>query len=255
VSHGLVARLKAPLQQRADFSDVVVDPWIALPARDIAKRPVYLERDGQVLLGDLFDLQGEPGERIRFIGDLECADRLGAGLRRGRVIVEGNLGSEAGLAMAGGVLDIMGDTGPRAGAAPLGYKRGMIGGELIVRGSAGPEAGAAMRRGLIAIGGSAGEKTGFTMIAGTVIVFGAAAAETGLWSKRGSVIALGKITPPQTYAYACTYQPAFVRLMLIRLQLRYRLPVLDQHLTGLYRRYSGDLAELGRGEILEWIAN
>jgi formylmethanofuran dehydrogenase subunit C len=255
VSQGLVARLKASLQQRADFSEVLADPWTTLSAREMAERPVYLERDGRVALGDLFELQGQSGGQIRFTGALDNADRLAAGLRQGEVVVEGNVGREAGLAMAGGALDIRGDAGLRTGAAPLGYKRGMTGGELIVRGSAGPEAGTAMRRGLLAIVGSAGGKAGFGMLAGTVIVFGSAGAETGLWSKRGSVIALGKITPPRTYAYACTYQPAFVRLMLTRLHLRYRLPVLERHLTGLYRRYSGDLAELGKGEILEWTAN
>ena len=40
--------------------------------------------------------------------------------------------------------------------------------------------------------------------------------------------------------------------MLTRLRARYRLPVKRAHLTGLYRRYSGDMAELGKGEILEW---
>lgn len=252
MSGGLTARLKAPLQQRADFSEVLTDPWIALSARDMADRPVYLERDGRVLLGELFELQGEPGGRIRFIGDLRNADRLGAGLSQGEVSVDGSVGIEAGLAMAGGTLDIAGDAGPRAGAAPLGHKRGMSGGELIVRGSAGAEAGAAMRRGLLAIAGSAEDKAGFAMVAGTVMVFGSAGADTGLWSKRGSVIALGQITPPRTYAYACTYQPAFVRLMLMRLLIRYRLPVQRRHLTGLYRRYSGDMAELGKGEILVW---
>jgi formylmethanofuran dehydrogenase subunit C len=247
-----MARLKSPLQQRADFSEVLADPWIALSAREMAERPVYLERDGRVFLGDLFELQGEPDGRIRFVGDLENADRLGAGLKQGEVIVEGSVGREAGLAMAGGALDITGDAGPRAGAAPLGHKRGMTGGELIVRGSAGEEAGASMRRGLLAIAGSTGDKAGFAMIAGTVIVFGSAGADTGLWSRRGSVIALGAITPPRTYAYACTYEPAFVRLMLTRLLTRYRLPVKRAHLTGFYRRYSGDMSELGKGEILEW---
>ncbi|HEU5304551.1 MAG TPA: hypothetical protein VFU40_07900 [Gemmatimonadales bacterium] len=252
MSGGLVAQLKAPLQQRADFSDVLADPWITLSAREMAVRPVYLERDGPVLLGDLFELQGEAAGRIRFIGDLENADRLGAGLREGEVNVEGSVGMEAGLAMAGGTLDITGDVGPRAGAAPLGHKRGMTGGELIVRGSAGVEAGASMRRGLLAIAGSAGDRAGFAMIAGTVIVFGPAGAETGLWSKRGSVIALGHITPPRTYTYACTYQPEFLRLIFTRLRARYQLPVQRRHVTGLYRRYSGDMAELGKGEILVW---
>jgi formylmethanofuran dehydrogenase subunit C len=249
---GLVAKLKTKLQQRADLSEVLAEPWTTLSPGDMARRAVYLERDGRVLLGDLFDIEGQPNGRIEFTGELDLADRLGAGLQEGEVLVKGNVGREAGLAMAGGTLDIDGDAGPRAGAAPLGYKRGMVGGEMIVRGSAGAEAGAAMRRGLLVIGRTAGSQTGRGMIAGTVIILGAAGPETGLWSKRGSVVALGKITPPETYAYACTYQPVHLRMMLARLRSRYSLPIQRKHLTGLYHRYSGDLAELGKGEILAW---
>jgi formylmethanofuran dehydrogenase subunit C len=254
VSGGLVAQLKTSLRQRADFSEVLAASWITLPPHEMAERPVYLERDGRVPLGDLFEVKGTPEGRIRFSGDLQQADRLGAGLSEGEVKVDGSLGREAGLALAGGSLDIEGNAGPRAGAAPLGFKRGMTGGELIVRGSAGAEAGAAMRRGLLVIGKSAGERTGLGMIAGTVVIFGPAGAETGLWSKRGSVVALGKITPPPTYSYACTYQPTVLQLMLTRLSGRYGLSVQRKHFTGLYRRYSGDMAELAKGEILEWTA-
>jgi formylmethanofuran dehydrogenase subunit C len=254
VSAGLEARLKVALQQRADFSEVLAEPWTTLQASQMAQRPVFLEREGRVLLGDLFSLTGEPGGRIRFAGNLELADRIGAGLSQGEVVVEGNVGQETGMAMTGGALDVTGDAGPRAGAAPLGFKRGMTGGELIVRGSAGPEAGAAMRRGLIFIAKSAGERTGLGMIAGNVVVLGAAGPDTGLWSKRGSVVALGRITPPPTYVYACTYQPIHLRVVLTRLRARYGLSIHRRHLTGLYRRYSGDMAELGKGEILEWTA-
>lgn len=254
MSGGLVARLKAALPERADFGEVLTQPWATLSAREMAERQVYLEREGRVRLGDLFDITGEPEGRIRLVGDLQNADRLGAGLSEGEVTVEGSVGQEAGMALAGGSVDIEGDAGPRAGAAPLGYKRGMTGGELIVRGSAGPEAGAAMRRGLLVIAKSAGERTGLGMIAGTVVVFGTAGRETGLWSKRGSIVALGRITPPATYSYACTYQPIILRLMLTRLSARYGLSVQRKHLSGLYRRYSGDMAELGKGEILEWVA-
>jgi formylmethanofuran dehydrogenase subunit C len=249
---GLVAKLKVKLSQRADLSEVLAEPWTALSPNDMAERIVYLERDGRVSLGDLFDIEGEPGDRIEFSGDLDQADRLGAGLQAGEVVVHGNVGREAGLAMAGGILDIDGNAGPRAGAAPLGYKRGMAGGEMIVRGSAGPEAGALMRRGLLVIGRTAGSLAGRGMIAGTLVILGAAGPDAGLWSKRGSVVALGKITPPETYAYACTYQPIHLRLVLTRLRDRYRLPIQRKHLTGLYQRYSGDLAELGKGEILAW---
>jgi formylmethanofuran dehydrogenase subunit C len=85
----------------------------------------------------MFELKGEPKGRIRLIGDLAMADRVGAGMTEGEVVVEGSLGDETGLAMGGGALVVEGDVGARAGAAPLGFKRGMTGGELIVRGSPG----------------------------------------------------------------------------------------------------------------------
>jgi formylmethanofuran dehydrogenase subunit C len=248
----LVANLKTRLNQRVDLSEVLAEPWATLSPSDMAARTVYLERDGRASLGDLFSIEGQPAGRIEFTGDLGLADRLGAALQAGEVLVRGNVGREAGLAMAGGILDIDGDAGPRAGAAPIGYKRGMLGGEMIVRGSAGPEAGALMRRGLLVIGRTAGNLTGRGMIAGSVIVLGAAGPDTGLWSKRGSVVVLGKIKPPETYAYACTYQPIHLRLMLSRLRHKYRLPIQRKHFTGFYHRYSGDVAELGKGEILVW---
>lgn len=248
----VTAKLKEPLRQRADLSEVLTGPWSTLSARELCDRPVYLERDGRAAFGDLFGVDGHPDGKIRFVDDLEQADRIGAGLSEGEVIVDGSVGREAGLAQAGGTLDIGGDAGPRAAAAPVGFKRGMTGGTLIVRGSAGAEAGAGMRRGLLVIARDAGERTGLGMIAGTAVVFGSVAADAGLWSKRGSVVALGPISPPLTYSYACTFQPAYLRLLLSRLRTGYGLPVRPRHLNGFYRRYSGDMAELGKGEILAW---
>jgi formylmethanofuran dehydrogenase subunit C len=252
MSEGLTARLKVPFKQRADFSEVLAGPWTQTPAGTLAQRPVYLEQDGRTTLGDLFTVEGRPSGRILFEGDLSLAERIGASLSEGNVIIEGNAGDEVGLAMSGGALVVEGDAGERAGAAPLGFKRGMSGGELIVRGSSGAEAGAHMRRGLLAIGKSAGARTGLGMIAGNIILFGAAGPDTGLWSKRGSVVALGAITPPASYYYACTYHPVHLRLVLRRLQTGFGFKVQRRYLTGLYRRYSGDMAELGKGEILVW---
>ena len=252
MTEGLTARLKTPLSQPADFGEVLASPWAGVPARELAERPVYLAQDGRVRLGDLFEVQGTPAGRLSFEGDLGSASRLGAGLAEGEVTVGGDVGAEAGLGMSGGALVIEGNAGERTGAAFPGFKRGMTGGELIIRGSAGAETGATMRRGVIAIGRSSGERTGLGMIAGTIVVLGATGADSGLWSKRGSVVALGRISPPPAYAYACTYQPIVLRLLLTRLKERYRLAVQRRHVTGLYRRYSGDMAELSRGEILVW---
>ena len=252
MSAGLVASIKVSLDQRADLSEVLAGSWSTLTPQDLAHRTADLERDGRIAAGDLFDFTGSPGGQIRFTGDLEQVDRLAAGMSEGQVIVEGSVGREPGVGMSGGSLDIQGNAGPRAGAALPAYKRGMSGGELIVRGSAGDEAGASMRRGLLVIGRAGGARTGLGMIAGNIIVFGAAGSDTGLWSKRGSVVALGAIAPPATYSYACTYQPVHLRLMFMRLQVHYGLRVRKRYLNGLFRRYSGDLAELGKGEILEW---
>jgi formylmethanofuran dehydrogenase subunit C len=104
------------------------------------------------------------------------------------------------------------------------------------------------------VGGAVGDHAGAGMIAGTIVAFGPLGPAAGLWSKRGSLVALGAVTVPSTYRYACTYQPIHLRLLFTRLRERYRLPVEDRHVSGRFRRYSGDLADLGKGEILEWTA-
>jgi formylmethanofuran dehydrogenase subunit C len=253
MSGGLVARLRTRLDERADLGAALPRGWAALGPDEIARRPVRLQGRGAAL-GDLFDVTGQPAGRIRFEGDLSRVDRLGAGLEEGEVTVDGDVGDDAGTAMAGGALIVRGAAGARAGAAAPEARRGMIGGALVIHGRAGAEAGTRMRRGLLAIGGSAGDNAGAAMIAGTVFVLGPAGPGAGLWSKRGSIVALGGIAIPPTYRYACTYQPAYLRVALLRLRDHYGLRVKPRLLSGFFRRYSGDLAELGKGEILEWTA-
>jgi formylmethanofuran dehydrogenase subunit C len=254
VSDGIEARLRSTLSERADCSELLPPAWGSLTAGQLAERPVYLERAGRVPFGDLFDLSGAPAGKLRLVGQLERADRIGAGLAEGQVIVESSVGDETGLGMAGGAIDVRGDAGVRTGAAAPGHKRGMLGGELVIRGSTGVEAGSYMRRGLLVVVGSAGDRAGLGMIAGTIVIVADAGSSSGLWSKRGSIVALGSIAPPPTYAFACTYRPIHLRLTLGRLRARYDLPIQRRHITGLFRRFSGDFAELGKGEILQWTA-
>jgi formylmethanofuran dehydrogenase subunit C len=254
VSGGINARLRRPLQTRADLGAVLAGAWSGLAAVDLARRPALLDGGTSVPLGDLFELSGAPAGRIRFEGDLTKADRLGAGLAEGEVIVDGPVGDETGLGMSGGVIDVHGDAGARTGGAAGDARRGMTGGELLVRGGAGPEPGMRMRRGLLVVMADVAGHAGPGMIAGTVIVFGDTGPAPGRWSKRGSIVALGSVQIPPTYRYACTYQPEHLRLTLLRLRKRYDLAVDQRYVSGSYRRYSGDLADLGRGEILAWTA-
>ncbi len=254
MSDGIIARLRRTLETPADFSDVLTGSWGALEPNELAGRRVSMEGSGTVALGDLFEITGQPAGRIRFRGDLSRVNRLGVGLSDGAVVVEGDIGDEVGIGMSAGSIEVQGSAGDRAGGAALEARRGMTGGELVIRGRAGSEAGGRMRRGMLAIGGDAGSHAGAGTIAGTIIVFGDAGTSPGLWSKRGSIVALGSVAIPSTYRYACTYRPTVFRLLLGRLRTRYGLPVEDRHVSGWYRRYSGDLADLGKGEILAWTA-
>jgi formylmethanofuran dehydrogenase subunit C len=250
---GLEAKLRASLAA-GDCSALLAGAWSGLTAADLARRPVALAGRGPVPLGELCEVSGAPDGSVRFVGDWGRATRLGAGLTEGTVLIESDIGDEAGMGMAGGSIEVRGNAGHRAGAAAPEARRGMTAGELVVHGAVGREAGALMRRGLLAAGGGVGDHAAVGMIAGTIVAFGAVGPTPGLWSKRGSVVALGEVPIPSTYRYACTYQPVHLRLMLSRLKARYGMPIEGRHLAGFYRRYSGDLAELGKGEILAWTA-
>ena len=272
MSDAITLTLRAPLEQAVEADGIAPDRFAALGAREIAALPIWAGRK-RLPLGELFDVRGERASVVHIEGGdtLARLDALGAGMQGGelhvagragryvgsrmaggRLRVDGDAGDGAGLEMAGGVLEIGGRAGDRLGAARLGAARGMTGGEIIVRGDAGAEAGASARRGTIVIGGNAGERAGYRMIAGSVIILGAAGAEAGSWTKRGSIVALGLVAIPTTFRYDCTYRPPHLALALTRLRVQYHLPIDAHHVRGLYRRYSGDLAELGKGEILAW---
>ncbi len=239
--------------QHALIADcVAADRFAALSEQEIAELPIlYRGRGGK--LGDFFRVQGARASTVRVEGDLGRVEQLGAGMAGGELMIDGGVGRDLGLAMAGGRIDVRGNAGDNTGGARAGASRGMTGGEIIVRGSVADEAGARMRRGLIVVTGDGGPGTGKGMIAGTVVVFGNARSATGRFMKRGSIVALGGIEPPATFGYACTYQPPHVALLLRYLRLRCRVDVAEEHLNGRYQRYSGDLAELGKGEILRWV--
>ena len=113
-----------------------------------------------------------------------------------------------------------------------------------------------MRRGLLAVGGARGDHAGrWDDRRNDRRVRRPWRPAAGLWSKRGSIVALGELDrfPLRTRTPAPINRSTCAS-MLGRLAARYGLPVEERHLTGFYRRYSGDLAELGKGEILAWTA-
>jgi formylmethanofuran dehydrogenase subunit C len=271
MSDAVVLTLRAPLAHDLDAECVAPDRFAPLSAREIAELPVRAGRTAAAL-GDFFDVRGERSASVCVEGDVARVHSLGRGMREGKLdvagsvgrftgmgmsggtlVVHGDAGYGAGVAMAGGVLCINGGAGDALGSAPAGGARGMTGGEIVVRGSAGADAGALARRGLIVVGGDAGAGAGRAMIAGTLIVFGTLGPGAALWIKRGTLVAMCGVDMPPTFQYACTYRPPHLALVLTYLRARYALAIEDCHVTGEYRRYSGDMAELARGEILEWV--
>ena len=256
MSDRVTLSLREPLARALDADAIAADRFATLSAQEISALQLWDGREA-VAIGDVFAVSGERSQTIVLEGDLaklrgvgsmmsagtleingNIGNAVGARMRGGTIAVQGSAGDDAGSAMAGGWLVIEGNARDRVGGALQGASKGMTGGHIIVRGNAGREAGARMRRGTLCCA-SVGADAGLGMIAG---------------NKRGSIVALGGVRLPQTYAYACTYRPPHLALMLRFLRARFALAVDDAHLHGLYRRYSGDLAEIGKGEILEWQA-
>jgi formylmethanofuran dehydrogenase subunit C len=234
-----------------EVESLAPDRLAALGEREIAALPAW-RGAARLALGDLFDVRGGRAERLVMQGGAPHLRGLGAGMAGGMLIVEGDAGDGVGLGMSGGTILVEGSAGDDLGGAAPGASRGMTGGEIVVRGRVGRGVGERMRRGLIAVGGDAGEDAGGSAIAGTVIILGSAGAGAARGSKRGTLVVMGDVEIPFTFRYACTYSPPHLRLTLAYLRRRFGAAVEDRHLDGAYRRYSGDLAELGRGEILRW---
>ena len=234
-----------------DSRELFLPGWELLDGGALLRREVVMD-NRRVPLGDLATASGSPGGEAILEGNWSRAEWLGAGLAAGTVEVRGNVGGQAGAGMAGGRLVVHGDAEYGIAGAFPGQKRGMTGGEVIVHGNVGDGAGRAMRRGLLAVGGNVGRAAGYSMLAGTIVCFGAVGADAGLLNKRGSIVAAGSIAIPPVYRYACSFRPAFVSVVLRRLRDLHGFRVTASQLDGAWRRWSGDFAELGKGEILAW---
>lgn len=222
-------------------------------------------------LGELFRVRGRGSEEVRIEGDADRVKRIGEGMSRGRIIVEGGVGMHAGAGMRGGVLEVRGDAdawagaemtggllriggdaGDHLGAVYPGSPRGMNRGVVLVGGRAGRLVGERMRRGIIAIRGPAGDYPGFDLIAGSLVLCAGAGMRPGAGMRRGSLISFEPLELLPTFRYAGTYRPDFLRVLFGTLRDAYGFEVEPARLAGAYRRHSGDFTELGRGEILVW---
>lgn len=243
------------------------DHFLGKGTAEIARMKITLGNQ-TAQLGDFFTVNGDGVEQIHLEGDLsrvkhigeamtqgsivihgDAGMHLGAKMRGGEILVQGDAGDWVGAEMRGGFIHVQGNAGHGLGGAYRGSPRGMNRGLIIVDGNTCNETGAFMRRGLIVVLGSVGDFAGAFMLAGTLLVFGQVGLRPGAGIKRGSIVAFHPLELLPTFRYDCRYRPGFLRLILQSLRQR-GLEVSDELLSGYYRRYSGDLTALGKGEIL-----
>jgi formylmethanofuran dehydrogenase subunit C len=261
----LTFELKGKPDQRLDLSPLVPAKLADLRPKDIEALLIGTTRV-KLTVGDAFKVKGTDSSKLRFVGtdgrcdkigagivdgeimvDGDAGAYLGAGMKRGKIEVTGGAGALAGASMAGGRIAIQGDVGERAGGILVGDTIGMKGGFMTIGGNAGPLIGERMRRGLVVVGGDAGDYAGGRMIAGTILLKSNVGRHPGSGLRRGSLIFIEepKQLPP-TFGDCGVMEFNYLRL----LERWLHTVGLRINLGARARRLMGDMAVLGKGEIL-----
>lgn len=252
--------------RRIDVSPLHASRLAGLSLDDIKAIRLDAGRE-RVAVGELFAVRGNNAEDIRFAGVTGRLDGAGHEMQGGSITVEGdagvqagrrmkagtltitgNAGPWAGSQMAGGRLDIGGDAGDRLGAPLAGELQGMTGGVIVVAGHAGERAGERMRRGTIVVRRNAGDYAGYRMIAGTLVILGKAGALPGYAMGRGTIV-LGKGASAMSPTFVDCGPQELAFLGLLARTLAAQGVDTGALLRKPLRRFAGDLAATGKGEL------
>lgn len=259
--------LTAEPAERLDLSQLTPENLARVGRRDIEKIRLGLSKRAS-MVADMFSVSGDEVQSIVFEGGSSRFDNVaaeltggsvrvtgdvgakaGRNMRGGHLLVEGGAGPHAGSGMRGGRLEIMGNAGDHLGAPLAGELAGMKGGILIVRGRAGVQAADRMRRGLIAILKGSGDHAGCRMIAGTLVVAGGTGAMPGYLMRRGSIL-LDREPEYLSPSFVECGAPDSTFAALVDRHLVAEGIVARPLLGTAPRKYGGDNAVLGKGEIL-----
>jgi formylmethanofuran dehydrogenase subunit C len=262
----LVFTLRQRPDQRLDLSPLVPHLLAGKTAAQIERIELQTTRC-RVDVAEIFRLRMGDAQQIRVEGACDRLDRVGLYMAGGEVFVDGDVGTQAGRLMTGGrltlggnagpwaasgmkggVIKILGAAGDRLGGPLAGEMAGMRGGVVVIRGRAGERAGDRMRRGTIIIEGEAGAYAGSRMIAGTLIVGRKAGPLPGFLMKRGTIV-LGDGCSMMSPTFLDCGQHTL-------LALRLWAGLIDPYskrgaslLRRPLRRFAGDMAVLGKGEL------
>ncbi len=264
----LTFTLTAALAQRVDMSPLVCHLLQDKTLEDIAAI-VLQSGKCKLRVDDLFTISGSDTQNIviknsvdklDFIGkeldggsisvDGDAGAYLALGLKSGEIKVSGNAGLYAGCEMKQGYLEISGNVGDFLGGALPGNKMGMKGGLILVKGNAGERVGDHLRRGTILIEGSAGDYCGSRMTAGTIAVMGQTGRYLGYAMRRGTLLLWQPPILSASFNDCGTHTLAFLPLLFKAFACLNSKFADGAAAFNRVQRYAGDMAEMGRGEVL-----
>lgn len=218
-------------------------------------------------LDQLFDISGQDTQQLHIKNSSSQLDYLGANMRSGSLLVDGDAGMYLGFGMKGGELHCLGNTKSFAACnmqnglliidgntedflagASAGLRKGMAGGTVVVKGNAGDRVADQMRRGLVLIEGNVGDYCGSRMIAGTVGVLGQVGQYAGFSMRRGTLLFTNKPVLHATMQSCGSHSLPFLQLLFKSFApYSKRFAKLDCQRV---ERWLGDAANKGMGEIL-----
>ncbi len=263
----LTFTLKQTPRQRLDVSPLTPDRLRDLSIEQINALLLSCGNTEQPVT-EWFDVAGDDALNMVVTGH-DRLDFIGQGMSRGKITVNGDAGAYLGQHMQGGEIQVSGDVGLYAacelknglividgnagdflGAALPGNKAGMKGGTVLVKGNVGDRAGDHLRRGRILIEGDAGAYLGARMIAGTIAVMGKVGAYPGFAMRRGTLLLWQSSELTGNFNDCGAHTLSFLPMLFASFQALPGRFSKTENAFNRVRRYAGDMAELGRGEVL-----
>jgi formylmethanofuran dehydrogenase subunit C len=266
----LTFTLKETPRQRVDLSPLTPDLLKGKSRAEISAIELACG-NRRLRAGELFSISGDDASSLMIKNSCGKLDRIGQAMTAGSITIHGSAGAYIGFAMRSGIITVHGSVGAYAAsgmtdgllhirgnaddflaAAIPGERHGMKGGMVLVAGNAGDRVGDHMRRGAVLIEGDAGDFCASRMLAGTVAVLGKVPRFAGHGMKHGTLLLNSMPAElPATFNDCGANDLNFLTLLLKSWQ------TLDSKFAQLeprtrVRRYMGDLANAGKGEILVW---
>jgi formylmethanofuran dehydrogenase subunit C len=263
----LTLKLKSPPDVRINLAGLIPALKAGQTATQIALLPVG-GGERPLRLGDVYAISGTAGDVIAIEGSSARVDGVGAGFDGGTLIVEGDVGANAGRGMRrghfhvrgsagaylasgmrGGIVHITHDAGDFVGGVGTGKRFGMTGGNVVIDGNIGARAGDKMRRGLILVRGHTGEAAGARMVGGTIVAEGGFGASAGRLMRRGTLIGPKVDRMLATFA-DCGLHDLVILKVMARGWAQELGTLAPRPFPAQVRRFAGDLATIGKGELL-----